>query len=341
MLNISLTGLMNNEGNDDQSQEKNGGQSTSTYIEYVFRYGGQVAALAVLLVTFSIMSPYFLSVNNFLNILLQSSVGLLLAIGQTFVILSAGIDLSNVAVLALSATVSATLITEMGVAPSLGIIVALVVGIMAGIVNGLVITKGKIPDFIATLGMMSLAQGLALIVAGGLPITGIPPVISYMGSGELGPVPVAVIISLSITILAWFISRYTRIGRQIYAVGGNAEAARVSGISPTKTKIAVYIFSGITAAVAGLVLTGRLNSANGMMGAHWQLTAIAAVIIGGTNLFGGEGSIGGTLVGMLILGTLTNGLGLLAVSDFIQQVVRGSVIIVVVIYDQWRRRRAL
>ncbi len=323
-----------------QAETAGNGGTTNNYLEYVFRYGGQVAALALLLITFSVMSPYFLSVNNFLNILLQSSVGLLLAVGQTFVILSAGIDLSNVAVLALSATVSATLVAEMGVNPILGILVALVVGVLAGIVNGLVVTNGRIPDFIATLGKMSLAQGLALIVAGGLPITGIPHIISFMGSGELGPVPVAVIISLSITLLAWFITRYTRIGRQIYAVGGNAEAARVSGISPTKTKVAVYIFSGITAAIAGLVLTGRLNSANGMMGAHWQLTAIAAVIIGGTNLFGGEGSIGGTLVGMLILGTLTNGLGLLAVSDFLQQVVRGSVIIVVVIYDQWRRRRA-
>ncbi len=310
------------------------------YFDYVLKYGGQVGALVIMIVIFSFTSPVFFSVDNFLNIALQSSVGLLLAVGQTFVILAAGIDLSNASVLALAGCVSAVAMTSLGLNPYMGIVLALLIGAAAGLLNGLIITKGRIPDFIATLGLSSVASGSALIVAGGLPVIGIPRPIVWMGSGELGGMPVPALIALGVTVIAWFILNYTRLGRSILAIGGNEEAARVSGIDPVKTRIAVYVLSGLTAAVAGLILTGRLNSANGLMGKHWLLLNIAAVIIGGTNLFGGEGSIEGTLVGMLILGTLNNGLNLLNVSNFVQQVIQGAVIIVVVIYDQWRRRQS-
>lgn len=328
-------------GSSDQTMTNlaNRGNRGERYWEYVLEYGGQFGGLISLIIIFGVTSPVFFTLGNFSNIILQSSIGLLLAVGQTFVILSAGIDLSNTAVLALTACASTQAMTQMGVHPLLGILIALIIGVGFGLVNGLIIAKGGIPDFIVTLGTMAVGFGTALIVAGGRTLYGLPPQIVWMGSGRIGLMPVAGIIALLVSGIGWVIQKYTLIGRQIYAVGGNAEAARLRGMNPTKIKITVYVFSGLTAAIAGLVLTGRLNSANGLMGQHWLLIAIAAVIIGGTNLFGGAGGIGGTIIGMLILGTLTNGLNLLNISPFLQRVVRGVIIITVVLYDQWRRRR--
>jgi ribose transport system permease protein len=230
-----------------------------------------------------------------------------------------------------------------------GLPIALLVGMLAGATSGILITKGRIPDFIATLGMYTVLRGVALLITGGLPVPShltatelkgyLPEQMIWLGSGDLYGLPVAGLVAIGVVIIGWFILRYTALGRSIYAVGGNREAARVSGINVDRTKIMVYLLSGLFAAIAGLVLAGRLNSANALMAEGEELRSIAAVVIGGTNLSGGEGGAIGSLIGALTIGVLANGLNLLNVSAFWQRVIQGLVIITVVLFDQWRRRR--
>ena len=320
--------------------------------------GGPLIALLLLSLYLSFASPHFLKANNLANVTRQSSITSILAIGQTFVILTGGIDLSVGAIVALSAVSASVLMTQsveilgftagpIGFWP--GLIVAIGVGGLAGLVNGLVITRGRIPDFIATLGTLTAFRGIALLISDGLPVPSafsssdkvgyLPDQMIWMGSGSIWGMPVAGLIAILGVAAGWFILRYTALGRSIYAVGGNREAARVSGINIIRSKTAVYMISGILAGLAGLVLTGRLNSANALMADGEELNSIAAVVIGGTNLFGGEGGVIGSFIGSLITGVLGNGLNLLNVSAFWQRVVQGGVIILVVIFDQWRRRR--
>jgi ribose transport system permease protein len=319
---------------------------------------GALFALLLLSLYLSFATPHFLTSSNIANVARQTAVTAILAVGQTMVILSSGIDLSVAAIAGLSASISAVLMTSqlnifgltIGPFPfAAGVLVALIVGCLAGCINGLIITKGRIPDFIATLGMLGTYRGIALLVTGGLPVPShltatelkgyLPETLIWLGAGDIFGFPVPGLIALAIVALGWFLLRYTVFGRSIYAVGGNREAARISGISVNRTKILVYTFSGLMAAIAGLVLTGRLNSANALMGEGEELRSIAATVIGGTNLFGGEGSVLGTLIGAMIMGVLGNGLNLLNVSAFWQRVIQGLVIILVVILDQWRRRR--
>lgn len=330
-------------------------------VERLRRWLVQAGALLTLLLLagyLTLATPYFLTTSNIANVARQTAMTAILATGQTFVILSAGIDLSVAAVAGLSASVATVLMTSrvevlgVGIGPvpfGVGLGIALLVGMVAGLLNGLIITKGRIPDFIATLGMLATLRGVALLVTGGLPVPShltaielkgyLPEPLIWMGAGEILGIPVAGIIALGVVILSWLILRYTALGRAVFAVGGNREAARVSGINIDRTKIAVYMLSGFFAALAGMIMTGRLNSANALMGEGEELRSIAATVIGGTNLFGGEGSVIGTLIGALIIGVLGNGLNLLNVSAFWQRVVQGLVIIVAVILDQWRRRR--
>jgi ribose transport system permease protein len=320
--------------------------------------GGPLIALILLVAYLSLASPHFFSVSNMVNISRQSSITAILAVGQTFVILAAGIDLSVGAMAALSASVSAVLMTQQFEVAGLtigpvnfwvGLVIALMVGILCGCLNGLLITKGRIPDFIATLGTMAVFRGAALLVTDGLPVPShltatelkgyLPERLIWLGGGEILGVPVPALIALAVGVVGWFILRYAAQGRAIYAIGGNREAARVSGINIDRTKIVTYAFSGLMAAIAGLVLMGRLNSANALMAEGEELRSIASVVIGGTNLFGGEGGVIGSLIGALIMGVLGNGLNLLDVSAFWQRVIQGWVIILVVIFDQWRRRR--
>ncbi|MBO8140712.1 MAG: ABC transporter permease [Firmicutes bacterium] len=311
--------------------------------------GGPFIALSVLVLYLAFASPRFLGFGNLMNVLRQVAINAILAVGQTVVILSAGIDLSVGAILALSASVGAVAMAYWEWNVWLSMLVALLVGVICGMVNGIVIAKGRIPDFIATIGMMSAARGLALIVTDGLPVpshltaltlrAGLPSELIWLGSGVVLGVPVPAIVAALMVVFGWFILRYTSFGRALYAVGGNREAARVSGISVERTKILVYTFSGLMAGIAGLVLTGRLNSANALMAEGAELQSIAAVVIGGTNLFGGEGGVGGTIIGVLIMGVLNNGLNLMNVSAFWQRVIMGAIIVGVVVFDQWRRRR--
>lgn len=335
---------------DSVLQEKIKVKLTATdYLRKAIAMSGPIIALALLMTYFSLASPYFATGGNIINIARQSSINIMLATGQSLVILSGGIDLSVGAIMALAASVSTVAMTYYGVNFWIGMFLSLAVGSFAGFINGLVIAKGKVPDFIATLGMMTVARGVALLVTGGLPVPShriaheiraqIPDQLLWLGGGKLFGIPTALLVAIGIVLLGWFITRYTRLGRSLYAVGGNKEAARVSGINIDRTKIAVYTISGAFAGIAALVLTGRMNSANALMGEGAELQSIAAVVIGGSNLYGGEGGVGGTLVGALIMGVLNNGLNLINVSAFWQRVILGSVLIIVVIFDQWRRRR--
>jgi ribose transport system permease protein len=320
--------------------------------------GGPLIALILLAAYLSFATPHFLTVGNVANVTRQSAIMAILAVGQTFVILTAGIDLSVGAIAALSASVAAVLMTQriefagLAIGPInfwLGFLVALGVGTLCGILNGQIITRGRIPDFIATLGTLATLRGIALLVTGGLPVPShitatelkgyLPNQMIWMGSSTILGIPVAALIALVVVVAGWFVLRYTALGRAVYAVGGNKEAARVSGINVDRTKIAVYAISGLLAGLAGIILAGRLNSANALMADAENLRSIAAVVIGGTALFGGEGGVFGSLIGALIMGVLANGLNLLNVSAFWQRVIQGLVIVLVVVFDQWRRRR--
>jgi ribose transport system permease protein len=317
--------------------------------------GGPLIALIILSALLSLATPYFLTLDNVSTIARQSAFTAILAVGQTFVIIAAGIDLSVAAIAALAASVSAVLLTQpvsiAGIAigpmhPALGIAVGLVVGLVAGAFNGWMIARFKIPDFIATLGSMTAFRGVALLVTDGLPVPSfrmnskaLPHVLTWIGGGHIFGIPVSAVIASLIGVVGWYILRYRALGRAAYVVGGNREAALISGISIERTKILIYTFSGLMAAIAGLVMCGRLNSANALMADGEELRSIASVVIGGTNLFGGEGGVVGSLLGALIIGVLGNGLNLLDVSPFWQRIVQGLVILLVVIFDQWRRRR--
>ena len=320
--------------------------------------GGPIIALLLLVLYFSLASPYFASLSNLKNIGQQNAYLIILAVGQSMVIIGAGIDLSVGAVMAVSASIMAVLATQtitfmgMSIGP-LGalsaMLIGFIVGTIAGFINGLVIAKGRIPDFVATLGMMEAARGVALLVTGGLPIPShltatelkgyLPEAIIWMGGREFFGIPTGPLVALIVVIIGWLVLSQTVLGRSIFAIGGNKEAARVSGLKVDRIKIATYMMMGMMAAVAGIVLTGRMNSANALMATGVELKCIAAVVIGGTNLFGGEGTIIGSLIGAIIMGVLGNGLNLLNVSAFWQRVVMGTVIIAVVLFDQWRRRR--
>lgn len=318
-------------------------------IKKILLKGGPIVALLFLIIYLAFATPYFFTLSNFLNITRQSSINAILAIGQTIVIIGAGIDLSVGAVLALSASMSAVAVSYWGLNLAVGILLGLGTGALTGFITGVIITKGRIPDFVATLAMMTTARGLALILTQGLPVPShftalklvgyLPAGLIWLGSGDVLGIPVPALVIVVITILGWMIMTRTTLGRAIYAVGGNREAARISGISFVRTKIMAYTIMGLLAGVAGIVLTGRLNSANALMAEGAELQSIAAVVIGGTNLFGGEGGVVGSLIGAFIMGTLGNGLNLLNVSAFVQRVILGLIIIGVVVFDQWRRRR--
>lgn len=333
-------------------------RNLSRILNLIVLRGGPLIALILLSAYLTLATPHFLTASNLTNVIRQSSITAILAVGQTLVILSAGIDLSVGAVAAISACMAAVLMTQQFniagylIGPVhfwLGLPIALLVGMLAGFINGFIISRSRIPDFIATLGTLTTLRGIALLITGGLPVPShltatelkgyLPEQIIWLGNGSILGIPTAGLVALLTVVAGWFILRYTALGRAIFAVGGNRDAARVSGINIDRTKIAVYILGGLMAAIAGVVLAGRLNSANALMADGEELRSIAAVVIGGTNLFGGEGGILGSLIGALIMGVLSNGLNLLNVSAFWQRVVQGLVIILVVVFDQWRRRR--
>ena len=296
------------------------------------RQFGTLLGLIGLSIVLWIMTPYFLTVSNLLNVAQQISINAIIAVGMTFVIITAGIDLSVGSLVAFSGVVLASVL-QAGVPLPIAILVGLGVGLFCGMINGLLITQGRIPPFISTLGMMSVARGAALLYTKGRPVSGFSENFRYLATGEIFHIPVPVIIMGVVYIIAHFVLNRTKLGRYAYAIGGNEEAAILSGINVKLYKTMVYALCGMLSGLAALILTARLNSAQPIAGNMYELDAIAATVIGGTSLMGGEGTVLGTLIGALIMGVLRNGLNLLGVSSFIQQIVIGSVIIIAVLMD--------
>lgn len=296
---------------------------------------GPLLGLLLIIIIISFMSPSFLTATNIFNVLRQVSISALIAFGMTFVILTGGIDLSVGSTLALTGAISAGLLAG-GMDPFLAMLIGLLLGAVLGAVNGVIIAKGKVAPFIATLATMTIYRGLTLVYTDGKPVSGLGDSVLFQmfGKGYFLGIPVPVITMLIAFLVLYFILRKTTFGRRVYAIGGNEEASRLSGINVDRITIAVYSLTGMLAALSALILTSRLNSAQPTAGQSYELDAIAAVVLGGTSLTGGRGWIFGTLVGALIIGVLNNGLNLIGVSSFFQQVVKGVVILIAVLIDR-------
>ncbi len=302
------------------------------------QYGIYLGFVAILIL-FSLLSPHFLKSRNISNILVQSSILAIIAVGQTIVILTGGIELSVGSVVAFTSLSSAYLIVEMGFPIAVGIVLALLFSALIGLVNGVVISYGRVPAFITTLGMMSIARGGALALKGGQPISGIPPQYEFLATCEIfGKIPIFIVYTLVIYLLGYlFLIRMTS-GRYIYAIGGNRDAARLSGIKVKAYETLAYVICASLAGLGGILLTARLDYATPIAGMGYELDVIAATVIGGTSLAGGEGNIFGTLLGAIMMGTLRNGLTLLNVSSYYQQIIIGIVIIGAVFLDRMKAR---
>lgn len=308
--------------------------------------------LAILVVILSVLRPNFLSAFNLFNVMRQISFIGILAVGMTFVILTAGIDLSVGSLLAFSGIVCASVakgsrsLLEGGVTDPGGVrvliaaLAAILVGIIIGLLQGSLIARAGIPAFIVTLGGLGAWRGATLLWSDGQPISSFSNDFKFWGQGFIGPLPVPVIFFLAMVVIGQIILKYTQYGRWIYALGGNPEASRLSGLNVKMLTTSVYVISGFCAGLAGFLLTSRLNSAEQVAGQGYELQAIAAVVIGGTSLFGGQGSMVGTLIGAMLIGVLNNGLVILNVSPYYQQIVIGAIIVLSVYIDQLAKQRS-
>jgi len=299
-----------------------------------FQALGIYIAAIVLFIVLGLLNPNFLTPGNLRDVAVSASVNAIIGIGLTFVIITGGIDLSVGAIASLVGIASSTLMVNHGFSPFLGLVAGLVLGVVCGAINGLLITKLRLPPFIATLGTMSVFQGCAYVATNGKPVYDVPKDFVLMLNSYVHGIPVVVIIVAVVGIGAGLLLRKTVFGQNVIAVGGSEETAWLSGVRVHRVKITVYCIAGGLCALAGLVIVARINAAQPDAGAPYQLTAIAAAVIGGANLMGGEGRIAGTLVGAVILGALTNGLVLLNVPSFYEQIVTGLVVLIAVSLDQ-------
>lgn len=297
-----------------------------------------LAVLVLLCVATSLLSPYFLTGRNLLNVLLATSVTGILALGMTYIICMAAIDLSVGSTLALSAVVGGTMISPLELPWPVAILACLATGALVGLVNGLLVTKGDIPSFIVTLGTLGIARGLAYILTKERAIYGMPDQIVFLGQGRILDIPVPVVIFLVAAAAAHVMLQHTRFGRYTLVIGDNLAAAQVTGLNVKSHQVKVFVLMGLLAAVAGIVQVGRLNAADPSSGLFYELTAITAAIIGGCDLFGGRGTIVGTLIGALIMGVVQNCLNLMGIEAFYQQVAIGIVLILAVWLDRLRAR---
>lgn len=295
--------------------------------------------LLALCALMSVLSPFFLSVSNFMNILLATSTIGVLAIAATFVIGAGGLDLSLGSVMGLSGVVGAYVGVTMGLPAPIAVLACIAAGALAGFVNGTIITRAFVPAFIVTLGMLGIARGIALVISDGRVIYGLPSAMVYIGQGRPFGIPMPVIIFVVTAFVMHCLLAYTRFGRHTLAIGDNENAARSAGIAVDWQRRLLYTLSGALAGLAGLLFAARINAGDPTAGLTYELTAITAAIIGGTNLFGGRGSILGTMVGALIMGVLQNGLNLLAVQSYYQQMAIGAVLILAVFIDQYQVRK--
>ena len=302
------------------------------------RQFGTLIGLVLLGAALWVFTPHFLTMSNLVNVVEQTSINAIVAVGMTFVILSGGIDLSVGSIVALAGVVLGTAL-QGGQPLPVALTLALAAGTACGLANGALISRGGLPPFIVTLGMMSIARGAALLFTEGRPVSGFDASFRVVATGRVGFVPAPVIVMAVVYAVAHIVLTRTTFGRYVYAIGGNEEATRLSGVAVRFHKTMVYGVSGLMSGVAAVMLTARLNSAQPIAGINYELDAIAATVIGGTSLMGGEGTLGGTLVGALIMGVLRNGLNLLGVSSFLQQIVIGGVIVVAVLLDTILKRK--
>lgn len=300
------------------------------------RDAGTLIGLLIIVITFSVLSPMFFTMPNILNILQQSSINAAIALGMTLVIISGNIDLSVGPTAALSAVLGASLMVS-GVPIPIAIIGTLLVGSACGLFSGMLVAYAGLQAFIVTLGGLSLFRAISLIYTGGNPIFGIPMEFRNFMNGDLMGVPVPVIIVMIVALILWVVMNKTPLGEYILAVGGNEEAARVAGVPVKKTKVTVFMISGLLAALSSLILIGRLGAAEPTMGSLWELDAIAAAAIGGASLMGGKGSVIGTIIGAIILGSLRNGLTLMNIQAFYQLLATGLIIIIAMLIDRATR----
>lgn len=299
-----------------------------------------LVAMFIFLTVFPTTRSTFLTPKNMFNILRQNASNLFLATGMTMVIILGGIDLSVGSVIALSGVVAAGCVVNFGLPEAVGFIAAVAVGAAVGLFNGFIICKTDIPPFIVTLASMNITKGIALVLTGGAPIRCMTDAFKFPGAGYVGPVPTPVILMFIIFILAALMINKTQLGRHIYAVGGNVQAAKFSGISVQKVKFIVYAYTGVMAGIAGVVIASRLYSGQPTAGDGAEMDAIASVVVGGTSMSGGSGRIGGTLIGVLIIGVLNNGLNLMGVDSNFQYIVKGLVILLAVYVDFLRNKKA-
>lgn len=297
-------------------------------------------AMCIFLVIFPTTRSTFLTPKNVFNILRQNASNLFLATGMTMVIILGGIELSVGSVIALSGVVAAGCVVNFGLPEIAGFLAAIGVGALVGMFNGFVICKTDIPPFIVTLASMNITKGIALVLTGGSPIRCMTDMFKFPGAGYVGPFPTPVILMIIVFVIAAMIVNRTQLGRHIYAVGGNAQAAKFSGINVQKVKFIVYTYTGIMSGIAGVVVASRLYSGQPTAGDGAEMDAIAAVVVGGTSMSGGSGRLGGTLIGVLIIGVLNNGLNLMGVDSNWQYIVKGFVILLAVYVDFIRNKKA-
>lgn len=311
------------------------GIKSSLSLKKLSRYGIYIA-FAVMCVFFSIFNPVFLTPGNIINMIRQVSFNAILAMGMTVVIITGGIDLSVGSVLCLSAVVTASFVqTSNPLLPvPVAVLIGLLIGAVCGLFNGVMITKGKLAPFIVTMVSMTMARGAAQLFTKGRPVSGLLPEFDVLGAGFFLGIPIPIYILALIVFITHFMLGRTKTGRYLYAVGGNEQAARASGIKVTRVKLVAYIFSGVMAALVGIIMTARLNSASTVLGNGYELDAIAAAVIGGTSMTGGKGRVVAVLVGALIIGTISNGLDILNVSAYWQQIIKGIIILVAVLLDK-------
>jgi ribose transport system permease protein len=294
---------------------------------------GSLIALLLIMGAFAVSSPVFLQVQNLTNIIVQVAVIAVIASGSMFVILTGGIDLSVGGVLALAGVLAGSVMHGTDSA-TLAILTCLGVSVLFGYLAGMLVTFGRIPPFVCTLGIMSIARGVSFVYSGGIPISGFPASFRFAGAGEIAGVPMMLIITVVIDVVLFFVLRSTPFGKIVYAIGSNEEATRLTGINTRRYTIIVYTLAGLLTGIGALMYVGRINSGHPGSGIGYELNAIAAVVIGGTSLIGGRGSIVGTIIGALIMGVISNGLNLMNIDPYYQSVVLGTVIILAVMIDQ-------
>ena len=297
-------------------------------------------AMCIFLVIFPTTRTTFLTTKNIFNILRQNASNLFLATGMTMVIILGGIELSVGSVIALSGCVAAGCVVFLGLPEIVGFLAGILVGALVGMFNGFVICKTEIPPFIVTLASMNIAKGIALVYTTGAPIRCMTDAFKFPGAGYIGPFPTPVILMIIVFAIAVLIVNRTQLGRHIYAVGGNAQAAKFSGINVSRVKFIVYTYTGVMAGIAGVVIASRLYSGQPTAGDGAEMDAIASVVVGGTSMSGGSGRLGGTLIGVLIIGVLNNGLNLMGVDSNWQYIVKGLVILLAVYVDFIRNKKA-